>query len=282
MKIVQKSIITGILLGMVALTTNASAASIDSLTKASVKLIQLNNENNVRINNINDILEKQDSTDKELSEKISSNLDEINSLKTLTQTNNESISFNSDKLNSLETKLAETASKADKAAIMSSNTKKIVDELTKVSQNVKKTSSIVYESNKEIGETFDKVSSDIEKNSAVLNSNTSSILEVKNDVAENNNSISSLNTKVADLEKVVNDNKIVSEGHYKELKEEIKTMKLLYDAEIKILKAKLDRAKPIIINSAPKRKIEGLKDPNTTCAGELSESDEEILKGFLQ
>lgn len=87
--------------------------------------------------------------------------------------------------------------------------------------------------------------------------------------------ISNLEAMVAKIEKSLNEQKTKEANDYKELKELIKTNKMVVDAEIKIIKAKLDRAKPIVVNT--------LTDcPDEKCSIKVDKNDEEVLNDFLK
>jgi len=261
-KVILSTILAGILASV------ASAADTQALTRTANKLILSQSKIILKINDIEDTLDKQSQTDSELSKKIEGVEKVVMKNKESIQVNKENIDFVTNKVETLSTQLTDVRKTAASAIVMSKETRDLLNRIETVSKDVEAKA-------KEVKTGTQKLESQTKGLSTNFTQINKKLVELEGIVNDHEKRISKLEKLAHDLSVQVKNNKDIEEGHYNELKEKINSMKIYYDAEIKVLKAKLEKTRPIVITKSAPATCE-----NGDCKVDLE--DESIIDNFLK
>jgi DNA repair exonuclease SbcCD ATPase subunit len=301
MRLIKKSaLLVG--LGLFFNGSNLFAADQDALTKAVVKLIKGYHElemysnqthtqaqqNKIEIDKLKVRLTKDEKT---FSSGISKNKSNI-------EINKNNILENKGNIKKLQEKIDYIENTYKKANLMIIESKNQVFEANKILKELKeefkklKTQSdtSLYKSNiseqkaelliKSLGELSTNLKQQLMKQDQMLKNlknRIDSMQEALNNKIENQNyMIKKLKDNFMAYKQEQNKNNIKLAKTIENLKSQIDVMKTRYDAEIKILKTKFDRTKPVYILDE-KVKLEKCKDGNCS----KDQTDEETIKNFL-
>ena len=274
----KKTLLSITLLGLLG-ATSAFAADTQALTKATVKLIKSDSQTQSSLSRIYVDLEKQSNNDSKLSKEISDNGNLISSNSKKISDNSANISVNLKTLKALSNSFKSVSDNATKALLISQDTRTILNEISLLSSKVEKESLAVTKSTNKI----DSKSKSLEENQSLLSAKVNlleKMLKKSNkDILVNKIAIGNLESDIHSISESLKNIGVKNSGNYRELKESIKSMKIFYEAEISVLKAKLDRAKPVIvtpINTFSKDCV------NKKCSKLLTKDEEAILNEYLK
>jgi len=262
----KKIILSTILMGLIA--SSASAANTETLTRTVNKLILSQSKVILKINTVNDNLKKQDSEDKSLKKMIILNEEKIKSNTKNINLNKQGLDKNSKDIKNILSDLPEIKNTAAKAIVMSKDTRDILNNISKISKEVNLKAGEVSEKSKDINETTTKLKISIINIQSKVSSLEKSSLEYKNQIR-------SLNKEVKDLKNQIKNNKDIELNHYKELSQKIDSMKIFYEGEIKLIKAKMESLRPVVL----------MKDSNcgtdkVKCSTDIA--DQSVIDNFLK
>lgn len=254
------------------LTSNAMASDTASLTKATVKLIKENKAMAQDVlsiqsqhQNLNSKIEQNKVLIKNISDENQTILGHFNSMKDNVDRLNSSTQLNSNSINELN-KFKDSSSNDLKTLDLriSELAKKIgmsQENLEKINANSSKNSNISVSTKQEV-EQLKKDFEDFKKNASF---NLSSLSK---QTTGDNASIFELNKQIKSLE-----------GENKTLKEELATHKIFMDSELKILKTKLDRAKPVYFMQ--EKEVEA-PCKSGKCQNNNSNDVDDVIKNFIK
>jgi len=261
----KKIILSTILMGLMA--SAVSAANTEALTRTVNKLILSQSKVILKINTINDNLRDQDSKDKSLEKDITLNKSNIKENRIIIDKNTENISKNEKDIKNILSDLPEIKNTAAKAIIMSKDTRDILNKISKVSEEVNLKAGEVSKKSKNIDKETEKL------RISIINLQ-SKVSMLEKDSSDYKFQIDYLNKQIRSLRNEIKDNKLVETGHYNELSQKIKSMKLFYESEIKLIKAKMEGLRPVILtktsNSLNKAK----------CSTDIA--DQTVIDNFLK
>lgn len=248
--------LTSLLLG-----SNLVAAENDSLTRATVKLIKNYHNLEQKINNI-------DSGNLDNGHGLKKAQSDISSLNTETANMSNVLNSNVDKIKNLETSVKNVSAVSNEAKTIASQTQELVNEMRSISGNFKAQTSEVV-------------------GSAKVAYQKSAISETKVDsmgiaLEGTSKEIKNTSAKVEDVSKRLN---ILNHAYAEHVKQnqldvdvmnaKIDNMKQYYEAEIKVLKVKLDRTKPIYVIDKVAEKVD-------CSAGKCKDdSSDEVINNFI-
>ena len=250
--------------------TNLMASDTTALTKATVKLIKSYSDLEAQVNGISDhsnLNYDQLNQAKSSISKLESNLNSTNDQ--LSKTNYKVLT-NEKNIQSLNNTLSKIESKADNAVDISNETKNLVLEMRGLSKDFKDQSGQVVSSAQtayakaNIAETKTKAMEEAIRNDSAETKNNS--LRVK-DLEQK------LNTLSMNFEQYTSTNNKEKE----ELRSQLASQKIQFESEIKILKAKFDRARPVYVMN----KQEPVSDcSNGNCKGNKEVDD--VITNFIK
>lgn len=257
----MKKTILSIGLAAMLLGSNLFAAENDSLTRATVKLIKNYNNLEQKINNIDNgnmdngfsVKKAQESID--LIQKENTNTISV-------------INENRDKISKLEYSVKDVEKVANGAKSTAVETQKLVNEMRGISNNFKSQTNEVVGSAKvayqksTINETkVDSMSVAVEKNAK--------------ETKENIRNISTLTTSLSALADQFNTYKFNTDKEIENLNAKINNSKMYSEAEIKVLKTKLDRTKPVYLLDKTNSKLD--------CTGDKCQDDsDKVINNFIK
>jgi chromosome segregation ATPase len=265
----KKNIISITLATLILGGSNLLASDTTTLTKATVQLIKNYHSINTKVNNISNF-------SKSNLNKIESNKKEINKLNKSTNQINNDLKEIRNINNNQQNDIAKLYQKVNNAEEISKNaestafkTQKLVNEMRGISSSFKDNSNKVvtsantaYKKSLKLEEKVNLMEKALKQNADTLNS-TKSLLA----------------TKSAELQKLQKEYKAFKEASRKkheELESKIKSQEIYIKAELKILKAKFDRARPVYVIDK-----ENTEDCTNGKCKELSGSSDEIIKNFI-
>jgi len=266
----KKTLISLTLATLVLGTSNLMASDTTTLTKATVKLIKNYHNLNVEIDNINNFSESNlnkindnNTNIEKLTQRVSKNETSISKIKQLD-------SERDSKIKRLFEETAQVKETAKKASDTAFKTQKLVNEMRGISNSFKKESNSVVNSATTAYQKSVKLEEKVSLLEKSLELTTNKLKSVE----------SKLNKKSSDLAKLNKDYesfKVASEKKNEELDSKIKSLEIYYKAELRILKAKFDRARPVYVID----KETSVDCSNGKCNKTTGSSDE-VIKNFLK
>lgn len=251
----------------VILTSGLMAADNTSLTRATVKLIQNQNEINKSISELRSLSGTTNELDLKQSNLIKINTEEINFNKTKLTNNENLINKLDGRYKLLVGDIAQVKSTAEKAIAVSNHTSRVLEELSKVSSIVKEKSEMVESATNTINLNTDDLKKSILEIDNILIKIGKLSETNSNKIDENTVKISALESQIRELKVDLEKQKIVTD-------EKINTLKTVYDSELNIMKAQLEKARPILISNS---KVP-VKAKNCV---KVTEEEETLINKFL-
>jgi chromosome segregation ATPase len=250
--------------------TNAMASDTSSLTKATVKLIKENRAMAQDVlsiqsqhDNLNSKIEQNKVLIKNISDENNQIIGQFNSMKDQVQKVDSTSTINSKSINELNNyKISSSNDLKTLDLRISELAKKIgmsQENLEKINSNSSKTSNISVSTKQEV-EQLKKEFEDFKKNASF------NLTSLSKQTTGDNASIFELNKHLKTLE-----------GENKILKEQLENYKIFTDSELKILKTKLDRAKPVYFMQEKEVKAEC-----TSGNCQNSNDVDDVIKNFIK
>lgn len=258
--------VVGTLLG----STNLMASDSTALTKAVVKLIKANQALEGKVGGVDKYSEIN-------ANGVAKNVVDISKLDSDLKNTNKaaatlSSTVNNNKMNisDIQKKIGAIEVKADSAEKTAIETKNLVEEMRGMSNQFKTQSSNVVSSAK----TAFKKSTIAEEKINIL---SKAVRDVSASSKINANAIKDLEAKLGDLNKSFDSYKMSSSQKTEELESQLASIKVYFEAEIKILKAKLDRARPVYVLD---KEVAATDCTSGKCEG--SEDINKVISDFIK
>jgi len=272
----KKIILSMTLIGLLG-STALMAADTQSLTRATVKLIKANSETQVSFNKVFSDISNLQNSDLDINSKIVKSNSHIDSVESKSDMNGNNIIVNQKTISDLAGTFKAVEAKADKALITSEDTRRILSELSAVSTKVEEQSALTSKSNETMTAKTNSIENNVSATAKEVEALRVALSIVDSRGVENSVKIKALEKRIDMIGIDIANNEVRNFGRYEELSEKIKSMKIFYEAEIAVLKAKADRAKPIVL--APVN-ISGCATGK--CENSLTTDEEAILNEYLK
>lgn len=254
------------------LASGLMAADTSSLTRATVKLIQNQNEINKSIDELRSLSNTTSSVGTYQGDKITEHEEKISLIQSDILDKDQKLLDIGNKYKLLVGDIEQVKSDAEKAIAVSNHTAKVLEELAKVSSLVKEKSDLVESATNTISVNNNDIKKDIAKiDKTLLNIGKLSESNSKN-IDKNTLSISKLESELRAL-------KIQIEKQNNLIDEKFNSLKVVYDSEINIIKVQLEKARPILITETSNVSASDISKA-TNCVS-VSKEEEELIADFL-